>query len=258
MTNDEIAALARELVGRHDFLASRRIPFLIVIVPEKYSVYPEFLPQWAVPVTTPSPLDRVLAELARYPRLNVVDLREPLRAAKARERVYYRTDSHWNYVGAMIGYAEMMREAMRLVPGLGMTSAPRPVYVAGVDYYSDDLAQMLGLSHALREDDIAPLGKILAAADKRCAQRERATDATVDSAAIEVYVYRCANAPSFTALVYRDSNAIPLIPMLAENFARSTFVSSARLEAALVERLKPESSSRRWSSARLPPRSRCR
>ena len=88
----------------------------------------------------------------------------------------------------------------------------------------------------LREDDIAPLGKILATPESRCAQRESAAE----TPGVEIFVYRCANAPRFTALVYRDSNAIPLIPMLAENFARSTLVSSAQLDPALVERLKPD------------------
>ncbi|HKE41275.1 MAG TPA: hypothetical protein VKG21_15655 [Casimicrobiaceae bacterium] len=232
----QVAALREEWLKRSEFLASRGIPFLLVIVPEKYSVYPEFLPSWAVPVTAETALDHIVSDLKRYPQLNVIDLRGALRAAKATERVYYQTDSHWNYLGAMIGYAELMREAMRLVPGLTVAPAQRPPYAAGVDYYSGDLSQMLGLPKQLREEDIAPLGKILATPQTRCAQR----DTAAETAGIEVYVYRCPNAPPFTALVYRDSNAIPLIPMLAENFSRSTFVSSAQLDAALVERLKPD------------------
>ena len=34
--------------------------------------------------------------------------------------------------------------------------------------------------------------------------------------------------------------AIPLIPMLAENFARSTFVTSERFDPELVLRLRPD------------------
>jgi hypothetical protein len=232
----EVAALREEWLKRSEFLASRGIPFLLVIVPEKYSVYPEFLPDWTVPLTSETTLDRIVGDLKHYPQLHVIDLRGVLRATKPAERVYYQTDSHWNYLGAMVGYAELMREAMRLVPGLTVAPAQRPPYVAGVDYYSGDLSQMLGLPRHLREEDIAPLGKILATPQARCARR----DAAAETADIEVYVYRCPDAPPFTALVYRDSNAIPLIPMLAENFSRSTFVSSAQLDAALVDRLKPD------------------
>ena len=52
----------------------------------------------------------------------------------------------------------------------------RPLFVAGVDYYSGDLAQMLGLPGRLREDDIAPIGKILATSQSRCAQRDSAAE----------------------------------------------------------------------------------
>jgi hypothetical protein len=34
--------------------------------------------------------------------------------------------------------------------------------------------------------------------------------------------------------------AIPLIPLLSENFARSSYVSSRTMDPALVERLKPD------------------
>lgn len=234
-TDAEISALRDELLRRHDFLAGRGIPFLVVVVPDKYSVYPEFLPDWAALSTPQAPLDRVVADLTRYPRLRFIDLRRPLRAAKGADRLYYQTDSHWNYVGATVGYAAIMAEVARLLPGLAIAPVQRPPYVAGVDYVSGDLAQMLGLPQQWREDDLAPFSKILATPELRCAQR----DASAETPGFEIYVYRCPNAPRFTALVYRDSNAIPLIPMLAENFARSTFVSSAQFDAALVERLQP-------------------
>lgn len=232
----EIAALRDELLRRHDYLAALGIPFLVVVVPEKYSVYPEFLPDWAIRLAAETPLDRIAADLALRPQLKFIDLTGPLRAAKGADRLYYKTDSHWNYLGASIGYAVLMHAAARLLPGLTIAPVQRPRFVAGVDYYSGDLTQMLGLPRALREDDVAPLAKILASPQSRCAQR----DASVETPQVEVYVFRCADAPRFTALVYRDSNAIPLIPMLAENFARSTFVSSAQLDPALVERLKPD------------------
>jgi hypothetical protein len=95
---------------------------------------------------------------------------------------------------------------------------------------------MLDLQRQFRETDIAPLGKILATPESRCAKR----DASTDAPSVETYVYGCRNVPRFTALVYRDSMAMPLVPMLAENFSRTTFVTSAQLDPALIERLAPD------------------
>jgi alginate O-acetyltransferase complex protein AlgJ len=231
-----LTALRDELLQRHDFLASRGIPFLVVVVPEKYSVYPEFLPDWAGRIAPQTPLDRLDAELARYPQLQFIDLRTALLAAKGGDRLYYQTDSHWNYLGATVGYHALMYKVVQALPEITVAPVTRPPYVPGVDYYSGDLAQMLGLQRQLRETDITPRAKILAAANSRCAQ----PDTSANAPEVDAYVYRCPNAPRFTALMYRDSMAIPLIPMLAENFARTTFVTSAQLDPELVERLQPD------------------
>jgi alginate O-acetyltransferase complex protein AlgJ len=231
-----IVAIRDELLRRQAFLARRGIAYVVTVIPEKYTVYPEFLPEWAARRADRTPFDRLAAELAREPQLKFIDLRAPLSRAKGGERLYYKTDSHWNYLGATVGYHAIMLEVTRLLPGLTIAPVSRPPYVAGVDFYSGDLAQMLGLPRQFREDDIAPLGKILANSESRCAKEE--TPAAAPN--IQTYVYRCANAPRYTALMYRDSMAIPLIPMLAENFARTTFVTSQDFDPALVERLKPD------------------
>jgi len=41
-------------------------------------------------------------------------------------------------------------------------------------------------------------------------------------------------------VVYRDSMAIPLIPLLSENFRRVVYVSSRRLDRSLIEREHPD------------------
>jgi alginate O-acetyltransferase complex protein AlgJ len=231
-----LAAIRAELLQRQAFLASRGIPFVVVVVPEKYSIYPEYLPDWATPRARQTPFDRLVTALAADTLLHFVDLRAPLRAAKGPDRLYYQTDSHWNYLGASVGYGVLMTAVAKLLPGLAIATVPRPPYVAGVDYYSGDLAQMLGLPAQFREDDIAPLGKILATPESRCAR----LDAAASSPGVETFVYRCPNSPRFIALIYRDSMGIPLQPMLAENFSRSTFVTSAQLDAGLVDRLRPD------------------
>ena len=232
----EIVGLRTELLRRRDYLAHHGIPYVVVVIPEKYSVYPEFLPQWVQRLTPQTRLDRIAEDLSLYPRLRFIDLRGALRAAKASERVYYQTDSHWNYLGATVGYRALMTELLRVLPAMTMAPPQRPPYVRGADYYSGDLAQMLGLPKRFREDDIAPLAKILASPDSRCARRETEGE----TPGFEIYVYRCNPRPRYSALVYRDSMAIPLIPMLSENFRRVTYVSSRQLDPALVERERPD------------------
>ena len=102
----EVDNTVAEFARRRDWLAARGIAYVVVVVPEKFTIYPEHLPTWVVR----SPRRRRTIACAppseRDGRVPFVDLRAPLLAAKARERVYFQTDSHWNYNGAIVGYGE--------------------------------------------------------------------------------------------------------------------------------------------------------
>jgi hypothetical protein len=231
----DIARIVAELSRRHAWLAAHGIAYVVTIAPDKATIYPEHLPRWATRTASQAPLDRLSIAL-RAAGVPYVDLREPLRAAKTRERVYYMTDSHWNYLGARVAYGALMTAIARSVAPASVAIAPvvLPAYVRGQDVYSGDLARMTGDSAHFREADIAPLGKVLASRKSRCAQRVDSGDEP------DVERYACDRAGTLPALLaYRDSMAIPLIPMLSENFARSVYVSSHRLDPAQVLRERP-------------------
>jgi len=96
------------------------------------------------------------------------------------------------------------------------------------------LVTMLGLPSRIREDDVAPLGKVLAASADRCARR-------IDKGEFPGFEYFVCDRPDLPrAVILRDSMAIPLIPLLSENFSRVVYVSSRQLDRALIEREKPD------------------
>ena len=231
----DVDGTARELVRRSEWLASKGIAYLVVVVPDKFTIYPEYLPSWVARSGKPTPYDRVRDALARDGRVAFLDLRPALVAAKPRERVYYQTDSHWNFNGAIVGYEELMR-AVRHKLGERMPEvvpASRPPYTAGVDYYSGDLLQMLGMPSLVREDDVAPLAKVLGDTT-RCGRR-------IDKGeypGFEIYVCDKPGLPR--AVMLRDSMAISLIPLLSENFSRIVYIGSYTLDRAVIEREKPD------------------
>ena len=236
VTDAEIRAVVEELVRRGRFLAARNIAYIVTIAPEKYTIYPEHLPAWARKATDRTPLDRLAAAIRAEPELRYADLRAPLRAAKANERVYYASDSHWNSLGAAVAYREIMRAVAAALSPRAVPAAPvvPPPYVPGIDIYHGDLARMTGDPARFGEPDYAPLWKILAASKSRCAKR---VDAGND-AGFEWYACDRPDLPR--AVVYRDSMGIPLVPLLSENFSRVAYVSSRRLDPAFVMREIPD------------------
>jgi alginate O-acetyltransferase complex protein AlgJ len=237
ISDAEIAAVVTELRRRQQFLAALGIAYVVTIVPEKYTIYPEHLPSWVIKADTPTPLERLTAAISADGRVRFVDLRAPLVTAKLSKRVYYTTDSHWNLQGAAVAYGEIMQEIERALPSsrLSMIApAVLPPYVAGVDVYSGDLARFVGLPPRYREPDLASLSKVLADPSARCGKR-------IDGGTDEGFeIYACNRLGLPRAVMYRDSMAIPLIPLLSENFSRIVYVSARRLDPALILREKPD------------------
>jgi alginate O-acetyltransferase complex protein AlgJ len=141
---------AEAMTARRTWLAERGIKYLVVAAPDKQTIYPDFLPRLARQ-RGPTPLDGLLERCARDPNLTVLDLREPLRAARPAGLVYRLTDSHWTAKGMYAGYDATVTALARWYPSL--TPLPpdaftvRPVRAAG-----GDLARLLGVAGGLAED----------------------------------------------------------------------------------------------------------
>ena len=227
---EQPAQIARELKHRRDLLHERGIPYFVLVVPDKATMYPEHLPQWVkrAPVTR---LDRLFAALSAYPDLEAIDARALLAHAKSRGvQVYYRTDSHWNYGGATAVYDGLIERIRRAVPNATHAPAEDARYEPG-DKYSGDLAQLLGLPRWFEEDDWFPFRKILGDSSRRCAGPVPAGSGTI--------VLGCARAGLPRALVYRDSMFDAMIPPLSENFSRVVYFPGHRLTMADIAREQP-------------------
>ena len=230
--DDTVAEFRR----RNEWLAARGIAYLVVVVPEKFTIYPEHLPAWVARSPGATPYDRVRDALRREGHVTFVDLRPALLAAKARERLYFKTDSHWNYNGAMVGYDEIMRviqeklgdKLPQIVP------AKQPPYTPGMDFYSGDLLGMLGMASRIREDDVAPFGKALAELERHCPRRVEKNEPQ------GIRSYECGRPELPRAVVLRDSMADLWVPMLTTNFSRIVYASTYALGRALIEREKPD------------------
>jgi hypothetical protein len=237
----EADAYVAEVKRRHEYFRSRGIAYLPVIVPEKFTIYPEYLPSWVAPGRDPTLLARTMDRLAKDGSVPYVDLRPLLLEAKGRGRrepLYYQTDSHWNLAGAGVGYLAIMRAVQTLLPGRLASIAPplRPPYTPGRDVFWGDLGRMLGVPFRFREPDYLPL----AAATRhprRVGLRARSITPGREGH-IRIYEQPDANLPRLA--MNRDSMAIALIPMLSENFRRSVYVLSPAFERETIEREHPD------------------
>ena len=107
-----VAEIDATLRAVRDAYAACRKEVLGVVAPNKQSIYPEELAEGSG--TTPSRFDDLKARLGPQTRPMLGDLRPPLRAAKPEGvPVYYKTDTHWNDLGAFYAYRAIVEMLAR-------------------------------------------------------------------------------------------------------------------------------------------------
>src|SRR5262245_42223189 len=107
LTASDIAGWRDILLGEHQWLAEHGVAFVFTIAPDKHVIYPEEFPQSVRPVRDTSRTDQLFQALRGSP-VPAIDVRPALLEAKARERVYFKTDTHWNDRGAYAAYRQII------------------------------------------------------------------------------------------------------------------------------------------------------
>jgi hypothetical protein len=236
-SSEQLLQWQHVLEARRDWLAERGVPYLLVITPDKQTIYPEHLPRGMSPNPASIRQDQLLAHLREHSDLAVLDLRKPLLAAKSTERIYYRTDSHWNKRGAFIGYQQIVSALNARFPQL--QPLPRSAFEPTVsDRTGGDLACMLGLGTQMHEEELAlrPL----------VPRQARVTDEKVPImekyrlAHIETVAMTCPQSSPVRAVMMHDSFGIFLKPYLAEHFARIVYLPTDILDPVIFERERPD------------------
>lgn len=114
ITPESLLELKSLYLYRKDAATKRGADFLIIISPEKISVYPEMRPLYIIEGKEryTAPLIKALSELG----VNIADPTDRMiTLKKPGESFYYRTDTHWNLLGGYVGF-ELVRELYGLPP----------------------------------------------------------------------------------------------------------------------------------------------
>lgn len=134
------------------YLAGKGVKvFRIMIGPNKGTIYPEYMPSWAKPVLS-NPTDALLAETGEE---IFIDLRPPLLAAKdtLSEDMYFKTDSHWNALGAGVAFRAFAQQVGKAAPEIRWPSE-RVYELSGITPRNGgDLANFLRLTASLSDYD---------------------------------------------------------------------------------------------------------
>ncbi len=233
----ELDEWARRIEAIRNWLARRDIQLVMLLAPEKNTIYPEMVPQFSKAPGTVTRADQVVAKLAGGP-VPFVDPRAALLAAKQdRSQLYFLGDTHWSHRAAFVGYRMLIDELRRHFPAL--TAARLEDFNVAETTVVSDLAYLLGL-----QADIVVRGEVMTRRDPPLREPEVRAPSTNSAWGWPIKFYKTEQADKPRALVFGDSFTDYI---LGPTFLYSTFRdpvfthhNTITLNYQLVEEVKPD------------------
>jgi len=221
-----------EVIRERDFLRAHGIAYLFVLAPDKVQIYPEHFPDTVRQVSPVSRSDQLLT--ATYDTGVVLDVRQAMMAARDKERLYHKTDTHWNQRGAFIAYQEMIKAIRERVPAVPPPLTRDDFESTSRILLGQDLAGMMGLKRSMQEEDL----RLTPKRPRRYVVIEpNGAYATAGEPRIVTEI------PGSTlprAVMFRDSYTSWLAPFLSEHFSRIVYLWQNDFDAAAILREKPD------------------
>lgn len=222
---------------RRDWLAARGIRYLVVIPPEKFTLYQEYVPVGYGLIHRPSRLDQFVAYMDAHSTVEILDLRPALRAKKGEYLLYRKTDAHWNQLGGYVGYCAVIERLRKWYPALQpmpiehFTIVQRPIG-------NGDATVALGLGERITEP--------IPCLEPHTPYRARFDGGISSSVYNDTRIVRdfmishCPHADIPRAVILRDSFMYALMPFLSEHIGRAVYRWEFYFDPATIEREHPD------------------
>lgn len=214
-TDDQLRRSVHALQLKKNWLAQQGIHYLLVIPPNKSTIYPEYLPTGYKRVRVATGLDDFVNFVKKNSDLEVLDLRCPLLEKKQERNLYFRTDTHWNNYGAFIAYQEIIKSLTTWFPVMVPFRA-EDFTISLHDHSGGDLTTMIGGKDFLHDENY-----IFKPNEPFTAIKIETNDRLTDPFTI---------AKEGKALprvvIFRDSFFAAIIPFFAEHFSVSRYIWS--------------------------------
>jgi len=215
-----------------DWLHVRRIAYVFFVAPDKYVIYPEPMPPSIRRAGAVSRTDQLYDALT--PDDFTVDVRPALMRARATERIYHQTDTHWNDRGALLAYQTIIEAVRRQVPATPPAWTRDDFEPQAREIDGMDLAGMMGLTRVIHEVDLALVPKH----PRRARVIEPAGAEPMAEEGRLVTEIPGSSLPR--AVIFRDSFVSRLVPFLSEHFSRAVYLWQNDFDADAVSQEHPD------------------
>jgi alginate O-acetyltransferase complex protein AlgJ len=220
-----LAKTVSEVEMRIDRLESMGIDFRMVIIPNKGTVYPEYLPDQYNPFPVETARQKFLAAMSDKIADRTLDL-TPLFIENKTNRLFEPADFHWNFTGARLG-SEAIADFLQISASLPDKTEPRQGKKRNVEF-----ARMLSLSRFITSK---PAAKPMLMPGVQFKNRKHFDDRP---SGIETYFSDRSKLPRI--LVFHDSFGEWIRPYLAHLASEIRYVWTAKIDLSEIEVFQPD------------------
>lgn len=217
-SEEELLDWRKSLELKHDWFRERGIQYIYIVAPNKASIYPEYMPKYLRDTKKETRVDQLITYLNKKSKYSVMDLRYSLLEAKSKEQVYYKTDTHWNYVGMYAAYYQILSNMKKTFPHLV------PLEKNNL-YYEDFYLQDGGLTVMLGKTDFKGEKAKKISINNTCVKKTSIDINVSNKNGAKEYILstECVG-KSLKAVVFRDSFYTLLLPFMAEHFGEGIYI----------------------------------
>ncbi len=231
-SNEELTRIQMNLDGLDARLREKGVRFLVVIVPGKNTIYPEYIPSQIAVMGRESQTDQVIAYQKEHGQAQILDLRPALTEARRQRQVYYATDTHWNQFGILAGYQAIIQALQNDFPSL------RPHTLADFQMVS----RGLGSGDLSKEWVQGIVQEEMTVLEPRYPRQTVQFTLTQGTALVPGRMVATYNPdPSLPrAVIFHDSFFNEMIPFLSDHFSWAVYRWAFKVDETLIAGEKPD------------------
>jgi hypothetical protein len=229
---------ADTLKRQYDAVTSRGMTYVAVIAPNKSSIDPENLPNWARRSVGSSATDQILEYVReRHPEITVVDTRDAVRKAKPIAPLFVPTDIHWTTPAGYFANAEIISALQKTNRNIPDPSSWTEFFVVPQQGVGGDLAALTNLRSHLTEITygVGKVGDFRSRQDPTSPYMQLPTSDNYHP----TFVYKRDDDRLLRVLVFRNSFFTSLIPFFSEHF-RETVILWRDFDTEYVDKVHPD------------------
>jgi alginate O-acetyltransferase complex protein AlgJ len=234
-TEQEKSNLKQILQKRLEFLNSKNIEYVQIVVPNKLTMYPEFLPKSIAKINDDTALVQYSKIAESIKGFKLINLKPNLQKSKESNPIFYKTDSHWNHNGMIVGYeklAELLGGKIKMIDSNSFKRLTED-HVGDLSFFMNTRSYILDIGQKffqVTEPKSANQNKILS---------YQTIEDTGEKVEYEKWINSNPNLPS--AVLIGDSYTDAMRPFLAENFGEMYYYKNTNGFAYNeIEKIKPD------------------